>query len=218
MKNKKNRVNVREAIKAKLRDKSNMPKWYEKRLAFCVPCIHNTANIDNLSIKDKLRTAHNLGKDACNICSCGIEDKASTPTESCPLEQPKWTAVQMPDKTNKLGVVQNLSPSKVDMYMENGFVVFDYKTIPYDSDGKIEFYWDTKGDNDKKLNLKSGCGCTTPEAKNYQNGYKINIVYDTKRTGKFEKRVVADTGINNVTGGTVKVLNIIIRGIVEMPK
>ena len=181
------KIDIIAALKAKLKDKSDMPDWYYSRLSKCIGCEYNTGNIDNLSLKDRLRTSHNFGKDACVICTCGVEDKCSDEFESCPDTPSQWSSIRVKgDKS--FYKIENHSPEKVVLTKENNYTL-DYGNIIKGFDTKIEIFLDTKNTNLNKFSLKASCGCTKPTFKRKGEGYIIGISYDSTRMGYFSKNV-----------------------------
>src|SRR5690606_23264323 len=120
--------NVGRIIKAKLSSKEDMPQWYHDRKSKCDICPHNSANRDDLSLEDMARIAHNLGKPACLICTCGIEDKCSDEQEQCPDSPPRWLAREVKGGTNMhlvkvSGIAELLYDKNINEY------VLDYGTL-----------------------------------------------------------------------------------------
>lgn len=179
---------IKRAIIAKTKDKSNMPEWYYERKAECIGCEFNSGNIEKLSFKDRIRLSHNFGKDACTICTCGIDDKTSDPVEECPLTPPKWNKIDI-GKSKPNNILKNLSPTKVRQLENN---VFDYGTIKYNSDTTIELQYDSEVL--ENFSLKASCGCTVPTQEKNKDGYRIKIKYDSKRLGQFTKSISIKDG------------------------
>lgn len=195
---------MKRAIVAKLKKKVDMPKWYYARLEKCKLCSYNTSNNDKLTIKDKLRVAHNLGKDACLVCTCGVEDKSSDAEESCP--KGKWDKeVTIPANTLEIEVKSN--KVTVEYSKEEACYIAEYGDIDAHSDSRIfvEIL-----DEVEEISVKSSCGCTTTTLTYTADGKGIEVSYDTARIGSFSKRVT----LSYLKGGETRKTIIIIRGVV----
>ena len=174
---------IKRAIIAKTKDKSNMPSWYYPRLGKCIGCEFNSGNVDKISFKDRIRIAHNFGKDACLKCTCGVEDKASDPAESCPEgfweeEKKIRERLDIVSKTDKASIVFNNTAMKYKV---------DYGVIPYQFDSTITLF--IKDKNIKNITVNSSCGCTTANPTKTEEGTSITIKYDTLRVGSFDKNI-----------------------------
>jgi hypothetical protein len=183
---------IKRAIVAKTKDKSNMPDWYYKRLEKCVGCEYNSGNVDKLSFKDRVRLAHNFGKDACLKCTCGVEDKSSDPIEECP--EGFWGKEQIiPSDIVSI----KTESKKVKFYYESNTkrYIADYGKIPYKYDSNISLLIAEKDLRDIKITTT--CGCTVANTKNTINGVVVEIKYDTLRVGVFNKSTTIYYNRNN---------------------
>lgn len=178
-------MSIKRAIKAKLKNKNNLPEWYQTRKSICETCEYNTKNIDSLSIKDTIRVSHNLGKDACIKCTCGIEDKCSDAIEQCPLEEPKWYAEEQSSKWDYK--LENNSKDKVKMVFNNktNEVFFDYGEIDFQANTDISF--NIISDDIKSISVSASCGCTSPKFNKIPKGYNISVNYNSGILGYFNK-------------------------------
>ena len=174
---------LKRAIIAKTKDKSNMPDWYYKRLEKCFGCEFNSGNHEKLSFKDRIRISHNFGKDACLKCTCGVEDLSSDPLSEC--KAGFWGAEQR-DKNRKLDI-ELLSKEKATLSYEEDIVILDYGTIKHRSNSTINLQ--IFSEKYESFNIKKQCGCTVPKLKENDKGYLLNITYDTKRLGTFTKSI-----------------------------
>jgi len=149
-------------------------KWYEDRLAICNACELNTKNIDfeNLSLKDKIQkqTVSKAICDSgnhCTACSCCIERKCATRTETCGLEKlgqtPKWSALETGLLSDASVSIVNLEPEKGTVVQSNKSFDFDLGTVE-DETVSISFIVKRKGGLDLK-DFSAGCSCTIPEYK-----------------------------------------------------
>lgn len=89
------------------RKKPNNEQWIEDRTRVCNTCPHNTANMKKISFKQRiLRLFSNLltltmtGKfndsDAeCSICTCTLEFKIPTESETC--DDNRWKSIYIPN-------------------------------------------------------------------------------------------------------------------------
>lgn len=78
-------------------------KWIKEREKVCNSCEFNTANIKNISIKQKiinvlsntltliLTGKSNVSDDACAICTCTLHFKQKEKLENCP--KGKWKKI-----------------------------------------------------------------------------------------------------------------------------
>ena len=180
-------MNLIKGISAKLRNKSKMPTWYYERISVCIECPNNSKNRTKLSTKDKIRISHNLGKDACLICSCGIEDLASDPTIKCSAEYPKWSWVQ-PSSFDAKFNLENHSPSKGNLTREGKYYFYDFGDIDLNSNATATVLFVAKEELEA-FKIISSCGCTKPDFIKNERGYLINVSYDTSIVGSFEKQV-----------------------------
>jgi hypothetical protein len=186
---------IKRAIIAKTKDKSNMPDWYYRRLEKCISCEFNSGNVEKLSLKDRIRISHNFGKDACLKCTCGVEDKSSDPEESCP--EGYWKKENR-NKTNTLTI--STKSNKVKFYYENNTkkYIVDYGIIPYKYDSNIDLLIEEKDLKDVKI--KTSCGCTVANTKNTPEGIVLGVKYDTLRVGEFYKNISIKYNKNNKEG------------------
>ena len=180
-------MNLIKGIKAKFRDKQNMPKWYDERIDICNKCKNNSKNSTTLSLKDKLRISHNFGKDACLICSCGIKDIASDPTIKCSAKLPKWDWVQTPNFDIKFNL-ENFSPSSGKLTKDGKYYFYDFGNINFKTDVTAKLLFVVK-DELKYFKVISSCGCTKPNFTKNKKGYLIEVSYDTSNIGIFEKQI-----------------------------
>lgn len=186
---------IKRAIIAKTKDKSNMPDWYYRRLEKCISCEFNSGNVEKLSFKDRLRISHNFGKDACLKCTCGIEDKSSDPEESCP--EGYWKK----ENRNKLDTLTISTKSKkAKFYYENNTkkYIVDYGIIPYKYDSNIDLLIEEK--DLKDVSIKTSCGCTVANTKNTSEGILLGVKYDTLRIGEFYKNISIKYNRDNKEG------------------
>ena len=164
-----------------------MPSWYHERISICNKCPENSKNNTSISIKDKIRLSHNLGKDACLVCSCGIKDLASDPTIKCSAKPPKWDWVQTPNFDVKFNL-ENYSPSIGNLTKEGKYYYYNFGTIKFNSDTKATLLFLAKEELNN-FKVISSCGCTKPEFLRNEFGYLISVSYDTKIIGEFDKQV-----------------------------
>lgn len=174
---------IKRAVIAKTKDKSNMPDWYYKRLEKCFGCEFNSGNQEKLSFKDRIRISHNFGKDACLKCTCGVEDLSSDPLSEC--EAGFWQKESVAID-NKIGV-EIAEEEIVELSYEEKVVVLDYGVIEYNSNSTINLQLITN--KYETYTIAKHCGCTVPKLKENEKGYILNISYDTKRLGNFNKTV-----------------------------
>ncbi|MFH2141840.1 MAG: DUF1573 domain-containing protein [Bacteroidota bacterium] len=80
--------------------------------------------------------------------------------------------------------------------------IFDYGTVPYDSEGTCEFKFKNTGNTPLILsNVQSSCGCTVPNwpkvpiQKNATG--TINVKYNTTRPGNFQKTITVYSNAKN---------------------
>lgn len=182
---------IKRAITAKLKDKSDMPEWYYRRLEKCIGCEFNSGNVDNLFFKDRIRISHNFGKDACLKCTCGVEDKCSDPVESCP--ENFWQAEKaLPN--NILDISKLHGKGEISFEETSHRYVIEYGEIQYNGDSLIKILISNK--DIENLKVKSSCGCTTATPLKTDNGTEMTVQYDTKRLGYFNKNVTLSYDIN----------------------
>jgi len=164
-----------------------MPLWYYERVEICDQCSKNSKNSISLTLKDKIRISHNMGKDACLICSCGVKDLASDPTVKCSANPPKWSWVQPPNFDVKFNL-ENYSPSRGYLTRQGKYYFYDFGNILLNTDATAILFLVAK---DELVNFKviSSCGCTKPKFLRKEKGYLISVSYDTKIIGTFEKQV-----------------------------
>ncbi len=102
--------------------------------------------------------------------------------------------------------------NKAEMIFENN--EFNFGTIEYDGNGVHEFVFKNTGKVPLIItNVRSSCGCTTPEwskepIKRRKKG-KVTVKYDTKRVGNFVKSVTVYSNAKNspvrlIIRGTIK--------------
>lgn len=175
---------IKRAIIAKTKDKSDMPDWYYKRREKCIGCEFNSGNVDKLSFKDRLRISHNFGKDACLKCTCGIEDKCSDPQETCP--ENFWKAESEIPNTH-LHIVTETNKAIFSFNKKLNKYILDYGEIPYQFDSNVDLIILNK--EIENIKVATSCGCTTANPEQVSEGTKINIKYDTLRVGEFEKTI-----------------------------
>jgi|TARA_B110000037_G_C17110456_1_gene501654 hypothetical protein len=180
-------MNFIKGVKAKIRNKKKMPSWYTERLIICNQCSENSKNKAKIPIKDKIRISHNFGKDACLICSCGINDLTSDPTVKCSAKSPKWDWIQVPNFDIKFNL-ENYSPSIGSLTREGKYYFYDFSSIKFKNDATAVLLFVSKKELDS-FKVISSCGCTMPEFSRNEKGYLINVSYDTKIIGDFEKQV-----------------------------
>ena len=177
-------------LKAKLSSKENMPEWYYRRLEKCVGCEFNTGNIDKLSTIDRLRTAHNFGKDACIKCTCGVEDKASVETERCADNPPRWVEIPI-QAPNTLNITNN-SPNVALLSFNKKEVnyLINYGVIKKGDNTKVDLFVNTGGNKLDNLSIRSSCGCTTAIPVRISTGYILKVEYDNKRIGQIGNKSI----------------------------
>ena len=179
-------------IKAKTSSKKNMPDWYYDRLEQCIGCEHNSGNVDKISTTDRLRIAHNFGKDACLLCTCGVEDKSSDEFEQCPKDPPKWLSI-FPLQKNLLKISLNEDSDlySIKFNKKEGVYMFDYGELLVGQDSSTKLFIDTKGKTLEGLSTKSSCGCTTVTNLKTESGYVLSLKYETsaKRVGRINKQI-----------------------------
>lgn len=175
---------IKRAIIAKTKDKSNMPDWYYKRREKCIGCEFNSGNGGKLSFKDRLRISHNFGKDACLKCTCGVEDKCSDPQESCP--ENFWFA-ETGMFNNQLNIVTRNNKVALTFNKKLNKYIADYGEIPYKFDSNIELVILNK--DISEVRVSTSCGCTTAQPQETEEGTKLIVRYDTLRVGQFDKAV-----------------------------
>jgi len=175
---------LKRAIIAKTKDKSNMPDWYYKRLEKCIQCDFNSGNTDKLSFKDKIRISHNFGKDACLKCTCGIEDVSSDPQKDCP--EGFWKKEKdLP--SNILNIITRSNKVVLTFNEKSNKYLADYEEIPYKFDSNIELLILNK--DISELRVSTSCGCTTVQPKEVKEGTELIVGYDTLRVGRFDKTI-----------------------------
>ncbi|MDA3883800.1 MAG: DUF1573 domain-containing protein [Bacteroidales bacterium] len=81
-------------------------------------------------------------------------------------------------------------------------IVYDYGTISQGSDGACQFTLTNNGDNPIILsNVKASCGCTIPTWPrtpiNPGESAVIDVKYDTKRIGRFNKAITVYSNAAN---------------------
>lgn len=184
-------------IKAKLSDKTNMPDWYYKRLEKCLDCPLYSANFKPETIPEKVRyaslSAANLGKPFCLVCGCEAEAKASLPGSECPGKPQRWgkaieglETIADPEDYS----ITNSSTDKVAMSYSGAEIILNYGSIEYGSDTKVSLIISPKTEEDFiNLKVSSDCGCTTPKLTRQGRDIKMDIEYDSKRIGDFNKYV-----------------------------
>lgn len=192
-------------IKAKLSDKTDMPEYYQERLDKCAVCPYNSANVENLSIKDKIRISHNLGKPACLICTCGIEDKASDPQEQCPDTPPRWLAKEVKKGTYlELSLTEGIAELSYDKVQE--MYILDYGDIGVGKNTRNEITY-KKRPTMKNLETYTSCGCTTGTL----SGDKLYIEYGNRIVGPINKTVT----LSYNEGGKQKITKIQLKGKIQ---
>lgn len=80
--------------------------------------------------------------------------------------------------------------------------VYDFGTIPYNSDGRCYFNFTNDSDQPLIVNVvRTTCGCTRPEwpEEPVQPGEKerIGITYNTKIVGRFQKSITVYSNAEN---------------------
>jgi hypothetical protein len=86
------------------------------------------------------------------------------------------------------------------MKFEN--TVYDFGTIPYDSDGRCHFEFTNDSEQALIVNVvRTTCGCTRPEwpenpVKPGEKG-RIGITYNTKIEGRFQKSITVYSNAEN---------------------
>lgn len=186
---------IKRALIAKTKDKSNMPDWYYKRLEKCIGCEFNSGNSEKLSLKDRLRISHNFGKDACLKCTCGVEDKSSDPAESCP--EGFWgkegnipsNILNIKTKSKKVNLHYSKSTEKY---------VIDYGIIPYNYKSDVRLF--IKENNLNNIRVSTTCGCTVANIVKTNEGAEMEVKYDTLRIGTFTKNITMHYSKNNKAG------------------
>lgn len=188
----------KEAVKAKLRDKSDMPDWYYKRLKICSECEFNSGNNEEISLKDKIRISHNFGKDSCLKCSCGIKDACSSEAKQCPDNQ--WFPIAL-NYTDDYKVF-NLKKDTTNLsYVKDvKYYILNFGQIKKGTKVEGSVFFET-GDNEiSNFSTTSSCGCTTPTEIKEERGYIINIIYKhINRIGEINQDVkIRFTNHNNI--------------------
>jgi hypothetical protein len=173
---------IKRALIAKTKNKTNMPDWYYSRLEKCIGCKFNSSNIDKLSFKDRIRLSHNFGKDACTICTCGVEDKCSDGEESCPKGE--WNTQAQFEK----GLLNVQCNSKeVTFELKDSVYELNYGVIKKGANTNTEVVIKDKGL--RHLDVKPACGCTSTTTRNTEDGIALMISYDSTRMGPFDKSI-----------------------------
>lgn len=186
---------IKEIIDAKLSDKSELGTWYEDRLKICSICEYNSVNKKDLSNKEIIKVALNLGKNTCLACGCEIAAKTSVRSEICGLNTiglpPKW--LSLPETEIKVAedfYIENLNPELINLTIEGSFIA-EYKNLKFEQPST--FTLRIKSNNKNPINnfkAKAGCGCTTTNIIKKGDSYYVDISYNTKILGKFEKNLV----------------------------
>lgn len=112
---------------------------------------------------------------------------------------------------NEADTTVSETPDSVWAVIEFDKQVHNFGTIPFDGDGYCEFTFTNRGTGILVLNnVQSTCGCTVPEWPHnpIQPGEsaKIKVIYNTKRSGIFEK------GITVYSNATVQTIRLLIKG------
>ena len=102
-------------------------------------------------------------------------------------------------------VVAQSNKDKVDMVFDktvDGITAHDFGSIVFGANGKVDFVYTNKGTKPLVItDVKSSCGCTVPTwtKEPVAPGQKgtINVGYDTKIGGVFNKTVVVYSNANN---------------------
>ncbi len=180
-------MSIVKGIKAKLRNKENLPAWFDERVAICNTCPHNSKNNANISLKDQVRISHNFGKDACLICSCGIKDLASDPTVKCSAKEPKWDWITVPTFDDTFNL-ENYSPSKGNLTRDEKYYYYNFGDVAFKGDAKATLLLVTSEELDG-FKVMSSCGCMKPTFSKHEKGYLIQVAYNTEIEGDFKKQV-----------------------------
>lgn len=207
---------IRTIAKAKLSDKSSLGDWYQTRLDICELCPINSKNKTSLNVKEKAIVTLNLGKPSCLACGCEIAAKASVRGESCGLkkigQEPLWKNLPEVESTS-VGefYIENLSSDKVNMTVK-GHIILDYGIIKYNSNTEIEISLKDKKNLTTNMRATSSCGCTVPVPRRVGESFFVNITYDSKRVGTFEKTVTLRVTRNNIQKNIqVKILGTVVK-------
>ena len=75
----------------------------------------------------------------------------------------------------------------MNLFYEGDTIVLDYGVIKYASNSSVNLQLITEKYTSHTVTKQ--CGCTVPKLKENDRGYILNITYDTKRLGTFEKNV-----------------------------
>lgn len=183
-------INPKNIIKSVFIDGESLPQWRENRLSKCSTCVYNSKNVENKNIFRKGYQA--IGGAHCTVCNCILENKTKVAEEECP--KGFWKKENVEQVGNKIQVEVAIEEI-VTLSNVNDIVVLDYGIIKYKSNSAINVQLVTEKYTTNSIS--SSCGCTVPKLKENDRGYILNITYDTKRLGAFEKNVTIQF-INNI--------------------
>lgn len=167
-------------FKSRFKDKED---FYFERLETCLSC--DKWSLNSGESKGALYELASFGKGHCTICGCG-EHKLRMPEEKCPIGKWKAEGNEVKQEQKKIEV-DIISKELVSLSYEDDIPTLDYGIIKEKSNSAINIQLIT--DKYETYNLKSSCGCTVPKLKENEKGYILNISYDTKRLGNFNKTV-----------------------------
>lgn len=202
-------------IESKISDKSVLGDWYKKRINTCSTCEFNSSLRGELTTKEKLASAANLGEPFCVACFCEIAAKASVETEECGAVKKglpsKWDTISVNSKSG-YNTINNSKNRATLSVLDNGINLLSYKDMKFEDDSRLELLVFKSGIKIEALEAQTSCGCTDTVIRYNKDTITLIVVYDTKRVGPFDKNIVLTV---THTGGKVDKVFFNIKGLVE---
>lgn len=173
-------------------------EWYERRLAACLACEHNTANadVDKMGIIEK--SVHALKdkkllcpKGSCNICGCCVDRKSAVKTETCALaidgKIPKWYPEESQSKLDSKLSIHNLESENTFLRQDN--IQFIFKVDKLQNATLSKYLLKRKG-GINVVSVQPSCSCVHNETRQIDSEtVEITTTISTLafRVGKNEK-------------------------------
>lgn len=137
--------------------------WYEKRMAICNGCEHNSKNVSPEGLLNKVRKVLDGNKPHCTACGCYLAEKASRKEEACGLSEigeiPKWNRLVVETANEFDFNLFNNSPERVnvDLSPDGTKYLVLYGEVTEQSNTSIDLV--LEGPYEVKT-VNVGCGCT----------------------------------------------------------
>lgn len=193
------KISLIDIAKSRYGSDKNLPDWVDKRRAICLGCQFNSKNKpkEDWTTEESLWVTMNHGKDTCLKCKCMLSAKTKLAHAKCPLPEPKWGEVVEKSKTSFLEV-ENISTTPLDIKVEGNETILDYGKIKIGQETDVQLLIRDEKDNMTDISVQTSCGCTVPKLEKKGKVINLQIKYDTKRQGEFNKTVVLSYKQNNM--------------------